>query len=156
VARLVVNDGGASFNNAELNRQDFVLQANARVVEGDSSTYLIGIFHIVASDYHFDIELNSVTDNWVVRKIWGGHQQTDTHIVGQDNVSPLGKWTLITIVARGPRAAVYLNGMPVAYFEDADFDKLGGTSLQCISIRQAVCEFDNIKFWNLANVPGLP
>ncbi|MEK7328935.1 MAG: hypothetical protein AAB217_27130 [Chloroflexota bacterium] len=53
-------------------------------------------------------------------------------------------------------AAVYLNGTPVAYFEDADFDTSGNTMLGCQSLGQAVCEFDNVKFWNLANVPGLP
>jgi len=71
-------------------------------------------------------------------------------------VSPFGITTNIMIVARGPRAAIYLNDMPVAYLEDADFDTSGGTGLFCQSLGQGVCEFDNVKFWNLNNVPGLP
>jgi len=61
------------------------------------------------------------------------------------------------IVARGPQAAVYLNGTPIAYLKDADFDRRSDqTVLHCESILQAVCEFDNVQFWNLDNVPGLP
>lgn len=45
--------------------------------------------------------------------------------------------------------------MPVAYLDDLDFDTSGGTGLFCNSLGQAACEFDTVKFWNLANVPGL-
>lgn len=155
VARLVVNDGAASFNNAKLNRKDFVLRVDARVVQGDSSTYIPIIFHILAPDYHFDISFNSVASVWRVRKIWDEYQGTDIAI-GQDNIRPLGEWTRVTIVARGSQGAVYLNGIPVAYLDDADFNTQGGISLQCHSLTKAVCEFDNVKFWELEKVNGLP
>jgi Tol biopolymer transport system component/predicted Ser/Thr protein kinase len=156
VARLRINDGNASYNNAALDRSyDFALQMDARVAEGDSSTYLTVFFRVVAAEYWFSLDLHSANGSWGVSKSWGDDQQTDLS-TGQDNVRPLGEWMRITIVARGPRAAVYLNDAPVAYFEDADFDRSGRTVLKCTSIHQAVCEFDNVKFWNLENVPGLP
>jgi hypothetical protein len=110
--------------------------------------------HNVAAEYWFNVELNSRNGSWIVRKKWGD-QQTDL-FTGTGDVSPLGEWTQIMIVARGPQAAFYLHGVPVAYFKDADFDRSGQTVLHCQSILQAVCEFDNVQFWNLANVPGLP
>jgi hypothetical protein len=45
----------------------------------------------------------------------------------------------------------------LAYIKDADFSRRSDqTVLHCNSILQAVCEFDNVQFWNLDNVPGLP
>ena len=41
----------------------------------------------------------------------------------------------------------------MAYFEDGDFDTAGKTLLMCTSYSEAVCEFDNFKFWDLDNVP---
>ena len=155
VARLRVYDGIASYKNTALNRKDFVLQTDARVAEGDSSTHLLVTIHVAAAEYWFNVELNSRHGSWIVRKKWGD-QQTDL-VTGIGNVSPLGEWTRIMILARGPQAAIYFNGTPIAYFEDADFDRRSDqTVLHCQSILQAACEFDNVKFWNLANVPGLP
>ncbi len=67
--------------------------------------------------------------------------------------------TLLMIVARGTQGAVYLNGIPAAYFNDPDFDVKGYTFLFCEARdpdRRGVCEFDNVKLWDLANVSGLP
>jgi hypothetical protein len=154
VARLRVNDGIASFGNEALNRKDFVLQVDARVAEGDKATQLIVNFHNLSGEYWFYLVVNSAGNTWLVDKRLAGQQPNLAG--GQGNVSPFGETTRIMIVARGPRAAIYLNGTPAAYFEDADFDTSGGTGLFCQSLGQAVCEFDNVKFWNLNNVPGLP
>jgi hypothetical protein len=155
VARSEVIDSKAHFDNANLNRKDFVLQMDIRFMEGDSSTTSVVHFHVVGAEYWFSVELSSFTGYWGVSKKWGENQQTDFN-VDRGNVNPIGEWMQVMVVARGPRAAVYLNGEPVAYFEDADFDRLGHISLTCNSITQAVCEFDNVEFWDLAKVPGLP
>ncbi len=61
------------------------------------------------------------------------------------------------IVAQGASAAIYLNDNAVAYFEDADFKNMHpDTLLFCTSTTQTVCEYNNVKIWNRANVPGLP
>ena len=154
VARLRVSDGSASLGNEALNRKDFVLQVDARVAEGDKATQLIVNFHNLSSEYWFYLTFNSTSGAWNVNKRLAGQQPTLAS--GQGNVSSFGESTRVMIVARGPQAAIYLNGIPAAYFEDAGFDTSGGTGLFCQSPGQAVCEFDNVKFWNLANVPGLP
>jgi hypothetical protein len=154
VARLEVEEKDVSFGNQALNRKDFVLQVEARVAEGDNATQLIVNFHNLSSEYWFYLDIDSAGSIWRVDKRLAG-QQTNL-ASGQGNVSPFGEPTRIIVVARGPRAAVYLNGTPVAYFEDADFDTSGSTMLFCESLRQSVCEFDNVEFWELAKVPGLP
>ena len=154
VARLEVKEKDASFGNEALNRKDFVLQLDARVAEGDKATQLIVHFHNLSGEYWFYLVVHSAGNTWLVDKHVPGDQRNLAN--GSGNVSPFGEKTRIMIVARGPRAAIYLNGTPVAYFEDADFDTSGGTGLFCQSLGQAVCEFDNVKFWNLNNVPGLP
>jgi hypothetical protein len=111
-------------------------------------------FHGLSSEYWFYVVVHSTGNTWLVDKHVPGDQRNLAN--GSGNVSPFGETTRITIVARGPRAAIYLNDTPAAYFEDADFDTSGGTGLFCQSVGQAVCEFDNVKFWNLNNAPGLP
>jgi TolB protein len=154
VVRLRVNEGSATTGNTALNRKDFVLEVQARVAEGDKATQLGVLVHTVSSEYWFRVEVTSAGNSWLVDKNVPGQQPNLAN--GTGFVSPFGEPTHILIVARGPRAAVYLNWMPVAYFDDPDFDTSGGTGLFCQSLGQAVCEFDNVKFWNLANVPGLP
>jgi two-component system response regulator MtrA len=154
VARLRVKEGNNGTGNAALNRKDFVLQLDARVAEGDKATQLIVHFHNLSGEYWFYLVVNSAGNTWLVDKNVPGDQRNLAN--GSGNVSPFGETTRIMIVARGPHAAVYLNDTPVAYFDDADFDTSGGTGLFCQSLGQAVCEFDNVKVWNLANVPGLP
>ncbi len=127
---------------------------DARVAEGDKATQLIVNLHTLSSEYWFYLVVNSAGNTWLVDKRVRGDQPNLAN--GRGNMSPFGEMTRIMIIARGARAAVYLNDSPAAYFEDADFDTSGGTGLGCQSLGQAVCEFDNVKFWNLVNVPGLP
>jgi hypothetical protein len=79
---------------------------------------------------------------------------------GSDNLSPPGETTHVTIIARGRRAAIYLNGTPTAYFDDLDFDTQGKQNknfFMCgAESSQTICEFDNIKFWNLGYIQNLP
>lgn len=154
VARLTVNDKDVSFGNEALNRKDFVLKLEARVAEGDKATQLIVNFHSLSSEYWFYVVVNSAGNTWLVDKNVPANQRNLANGIG--NVSPFSETTQIMIVARGSRAAIYLNKTPVAYFEDTDFDTSGGTGLFCQSLRQAVCEFDNVEFWDLAKVLGLP
>ena len=67
-----------------------------------------------------------------------------------------GETLTVLVVMRGEQAAVYLNGAPLAYGLDTGtsgdfifFDVIAGSG-------ETVVEFDNVKFWNLKNVPGLP
>ena len=62
----------------------------------------------------------------------------------------------IRVIARGSQFAVYINDTPVFYLRDdlypngeIDFSLSAGTGPLTV-------EFDNVKLWNLDNVPGLP
>ena len=154
VARLTVNDKDVTIGSEALNRKDFVLQLDARVAEGDKATQLIVNFHNLSSEYWFYVVVNSAGNAWLVDKNVPADQCNLANGIG--NVSPFGEFTQIMIIARGSRAAIYLNGTPVSYFDDADFDTSGGTGLFCQSLGQAICEFDNVEFWDLTKVPGLP
>ncbi len=59
-------------------------------------------------------------------------------------------------VVRGVEAVIYLNNEAILYLNDPDLDRSGMTTFGCQSIIETVCEFDNVKYWNLANVPNLP
>jgi hypothetical protein len=153
VARLGVSEKDLAIGHEALNRKNFVLQLDARVAEGEKATQLHVNFHSLPAIYWFHVEINSSNSTWLVKG-----SETGDLANGSGNVSPIGEMTRIMIVAQGSRVAIYLNGVPVAYLENADFDRLGATGigLFCESTTEGVCEFDNVKFWNLANVPGLP
>jgi hypothetical protein len=79
---------------------------------------------------------------------------------GKSNAVTLGQWMKIRIIARGSTFAVYLNDQPLSYFVN-DLHPMGAISFFAgngmgISAGDIQVEFDNVKFWNLANVPGLP
>jgi 3-keto-disaccharide hydrolase len=149
----VTNAVGA-FDNENLNHNDFVMQVDVRFLEGDNTTRAVIIFHISGESNHFDVELSFLDNRWGVQKHWAKNYQVD--IAEGRDVSPVGEWTRVLIVARGTQVAVYINENPIAYFDDLDFKVPGHTSIQCQSVAKAVCEYDNVRFWDLAKVPGLP
>jgi len=72
------------------------------------------------------------------------------------SVRPIGEANHIRIIARGPRFAFYLNDVLLAYFEESHLDAVHQIGFRCNALPEMVCEFDNVKFWNLDDVPGLP
>jgi hypothetical protein len=44
----------------------------------------------------------------------------------------------------------------VAYVQDQVLDVLHRTWFNCEGEPDGMCEFDNVKVWNLETVPGLP
>jgi WD40 repeat protein len=153
VARMRLGNADAYFANMVLNQKDFVLQVEARLAAGDAASQMAVAFHVLTPDYGYKVTLNSKLRAWSFDKAWGEFSQPAK---GSGDVSPVGEATRIVIVARGPHVAIYLNGAPVAYLDDADFDTSGQTLLICTSTSQSICEFDNVKLWRLDNVPGLP
>lgn len=137
-----------------LNRKDFVLQLDARLVKGDAASRMQVFFHGISPNYWFNLNLYSQLGAWDVGKMWRGQSQNLASGVG--NVNPIGEITRVIIVAQGRQCAIYLNGMAVAYFEDSDFNTSGQTLLFCSASSQTVCEFDNVRFWDLTNLSGLP
>jgi hypothetical protein len=63
-----------------------------------------------------------------------------------------------TLISRGSRFAVYLNDIPVTYGECAGGQNQPEFSLRAYSYGSgiALVEYDNLKIWNLDNIPDLP
>jgi len=73
------------------------------------------------------------------------------------DLDSMGQWMKVVVVARGNQFAVFINDQPMAYFVDNTIldgqNKLGAGGP---GGGRADAKFDNVKFWNLDNVPGLP
>ena len=135
--------------------KDFVLQVDARIVKGDLSSQQKVFFHSYGREYYFDFEMISGNKSWLVRKKARGQSSKIAQGIGE--VSAIGQTTRLMAVVRGDHGVIYINGKPIAYLTDPDLGiSPGAITFHCLSISEAVCEFDNVRFWNLANVPNLP
>lgn len=61
----------------------------------------------------------------------------------------------IRVIGRGSQFAVYINETSVFYLED-DLNPSGEIDLLLTAGGLVTVEYDNVKLWNLDNVPGLP
>jgi serine/threonine protein kinase len=69
----------------------------------------------------------------------------------------IGQWSKILVIARGDEFSVFVNDTFIGYFRDDTIPE-GAIGFQVFGQGEenTEVEFDNLKFWNLANVPGLP
>lgn len=136
-----------------LRSQNFVFEFDARLKSrGDMGTF----FRQQKADvwYGFFLYRNNANGYWRVNV-----SSTQTALAqGTGSTFAIGKTDQVRIIARGKQFAVYLNGQPIAYFEDATFPEAGNLmpTFAGESGKSVQGEFDNFKFWNLDNVPGLP
>ncbi len=73
------------------------------------------------------------------------------------DVVAMGQWMKVVIIARGSQFAVLVNDQPIAYFVDDTIpDGQNALNAGGPGGGRADVKFDNVKFWNLENVPGLP
>jgi len=163
VARIQINQGGGSNSISEFTymvKRDFVLQMDARLVSGDTTSKIMVTFHTHPETQQLVLELYPAMQHWDISSSWLGLMQHGA----SDAISPIGGTTQITIVVRDARFAMYLNKTPISYVDDkninfgltSDSDNSRRIFIHCQSDAQAVCEYDNIKYWNLATIPGLP
>ena len=83
--------------------------------------------------------------------------QSSTIAEGTGEVNPIGEVTRFRAIVRGDQAVIYMDGQPIVYLNDPDLGLLAGAiTFHCLSSSEGVCEFDNVKFWNLASVSSLP
>jgi hypothetical protein len=155
VARFQISQGDSCmWNDKALTGKDFVLQFDSRLVSGDTTSQIMIHFHNVTNSHHFWLSLTPAIQAWDITKQWGG--DFPMLASGEGAVSSVGETTQITMITQGSRFALYLNQTPMGFFEDRNLDNAGKTIFHCMTVSPAVCEFDNVKFWNLANIPGLP
>ena len=156
VARLQTSNGDVGmFDDTALTGKDFVLQLDSRLVSGDTTSEISVGLHNASETHKFWLFLHPAVKAWETGGVWGSNF-FGVLTSGEDAVSPVGKITHITIITRGTRFGLYLNQIPTGFFDNSDFDNAGKTQFRFTSSSPAVCEFDNVKFWNLANIPGLP
>ncbi len=148
VAVVPASEGNVYFGHHALVKQDFILQVDSRVASGNPDTNLIVNFHNRSGKNWYYLSMNIGAGKWAVLKLFDG--RLTNLAAGSGHLSPLGQATKVMIVARGTQGAVYLNGAPAGYFDDADFKVGGYTLFLCESGGEAMCEFDNVKLWDLA------
>ena len=154
VVRATLVDGNtAGLGPPWLVAKDFVLSFDSRQVSGSYGSGQTVNLGLPGGFLSFSIA--SGTRNWDSGKMWDD-QWHSVPSGGGDVVSPIGEINHILVVARGPRVAFYLNDVPVVYVEDNDFDVAHDVWFMCNGQPDIVCEFDNIKIWNLEDMPGLP
>jgi predicted Ser/Thr protein kinase len=151
VAHFRLEQAELAMEHQALVQKDFVLQLDARLAAGDATSRMRVEFRVPLPEAGYKVELFSELGGWNLEwKQWGADQFQ--RIEGKGNVSPPGETTQITIVARGPKVAIYLNGTPVFHTEDAALDVAGRAYMMCHSLSETVCEFDNVKFWDISDL----
>ena len=61
-----------------------------------------------------------------------------------------------TIIIRGDRAGLYLDGSPVFYYVSPGLDDIGEFGNFGFGCHDSFCTIDEVKFWNLNRIPELP
>ena len=155
VARFRIAQGDSCMWNEKVKlMKDFILEFDTRLVSGDTTSLIMIDFHSIESNHHFFLNLFPADWAWNIGKWWGSYFNMPS---GKDiAIGPVGMTMHTTIIVRGSQFAWYIGQTPMAFFEDIHLDNSGETFFHCSSISPAECEFDNIKYWNLANIPGLP
>jgi len=130
--------------------RDFIMEMDARIVEGKAALDLWThfIYNENPSDSKnvgFLAQPSESTWSVTIDSAQGRNSQE-----GKGNISPVGQYTHITIILTDQKVAFSLNGNPVAYFEGPFLDEPGGFHFNCDGQSTGgVCEFDNIKVWEL-------
>jgi hypothetical protein len=156
VARLQANNGDVGMTDDRvLTGKDFVLQYDVRLVSGDSTSQINMGIHYISESNKYWLNLNPAIQAWDMGGNWGD-EHFNSASGDTDALGSMGETAQITIITQGTRWALYLNQTPVGLMENNHFGIAGKTSFHCVSFSKAVCEFDNVKFWNLTDMAGLP
>ena len=148
IGRVIISAGPISPS------KDFVLEVDIRIAQGDLMSQQKVFFHSDGRIY-YSVEMRSAAQSWRLSKRL--LDQSSTIAEGTGEVNAIGETTQFRAIVRGDQGVVYLDGQPIVYLNDADLGLLAGAiQFHCLSSAEGVCEFDNVKFWNLANVPNLP
>ena len=160
---LTVADGvwGNTWTRACDHFNDFVLQADLTLVDlANNTSGRIEVYFRLASgeNYVFGFELDG--SGWYAYERKHSGRESITLGTGGMNMKVNGKDipNRLLLVAHGPRFAAYVNDMPLTYFENADIPAGEGACNFGFGAApgSVTISIDNVKAWNLANVPGLP
>jgi hypothetical protein len=135
-----------------LKSKNFVFEFQVRLL--DRPSILGAFFRQQNTNIHYSFTIHGNDNSWHVDQ---AGERRSPKMKGYDNVLPRGQSNHIVIIGKGNQFAVYLNGKPTAYFEDSTFSNAGNLmpTFGSESGQPVKGELDNVKYWNLDNVPGL-
>jgi predicted Ser/Thr protein kinase len=145
-----------SAQHSQMWASDFVFQVDVRadVLERDSGVnILLREIRLLGGSYSVSL-FPQQPGSWMIIDHADGTELAQGS--APDGVA-MGQWMKIVIIARGSQFAVFVNDQLIDYFVDGTIpdgqNKLGtgGPGGGRTDVK-----FDNVKFWNLENVPGLP
>ncbi len=131
--------------------QDFVFEVDQKLTAGINSTEQRITFHLNPTgenDYAmFSLQIYQKAGYWTFNKI----QKTSEGDIaeGRCGLNPSPESNRFTVVVQKNEFALLVNGTPIYYLQDDDLFEPGWMHLLCLSRFAAVCEWDNVKFWNL-------
>jgi alpha-tubulin suppressor-like RCC1 family protein len=138
-----------------LRARDFVLQFDLLPVES-SPNAAAGVFFHHEQGIIDQVNLNifPTEQQWFLE--YDGPHPDQTFGSGQSQHIVPGHWLTVLIVARGEEVALYFNNEPMAY--GRDIWTVGDTIFLYANAPEGIIrvDFDNILFWDLAKVSGLP
>ncbi|MFZ5918574.1 MAG: protein kinase domain-containing protein [Chloroflexota bacterium] len=155
VVRMTLREGSDAFlSSSALMFKDFVLEFDTRQTAGSPQA---------GQQLFMDLPPNG----WIMLNIAGGTgdwglvkaQDEQRQFLQQGHspaIAPLGEMNHVLVVVRNSQLAAYLNGQPIAYVQDQDFDMHRQLWFMCYGQPDVVCEFDNIQVWNLEKAAELP
>jgi hypothetical protein len=115
------------------------------------------LWRIYPNADHYRIRLRLVSETWELVRHGPSGTQPAILASGSAHINGLGTANRIAVIVNDSQFAIYLNDAPLAYFED---DALplggGGCVFDFAGSGDVTVALDNVKVWNLANVPGLP
>lgn len=163
VPQCVIADGVmlVSVDNANINLggylqgRDFLLQFEALPITVSPNASISVFFrHVQGSQTRISFDVYVAQGRWIFHRDLA--DSTEIFAEGPDTAIQPGEALTIRILARGDQTAVYLNSAPLTYATDtlADGDWIF-FNVDSPS-GQASVQFDNVKFWNLDNIPSLP
>ena len=138
-----------------LQGRDFVLQFDLLPIQS-STNAAAGVFFHHEQGIIDQVNLNIFPTEWQWNFEYDGPQTGQSFGGGQSQWIDPARWLTVMVVARGEEVALYLNNQPMAYGRDiwtvGDYIFLYANAPGGI-IR---VDFDNVLFWDLSQVSGLP
>ncbi|MBV6393878.1 MAG: hypothetical protein KPEEDBHJ_03122 [Anaerolineales bacterium] len=151
-----VGDTWMGSRHEAMSADDFVVQFDVRIPAMEFDSHLSILWRWLPSDnasYQLAF-FPSLSGAWSVGGTGGDFFFQGAN--GNSDSVRFGEWFTVIIIGRDDRFAVMLNDQPLYYFEDSQ-RPLGRVVLGMnIFSGDAIAEFDNVKYWDLANVPSLP
>ncbi len=164
VLRLTVvgaaGDTWMGSSHPAMTADDFAVQFDARAtaMEFDSHFSILWRWLPVDNSSYQLALFPGLNGDWTLGGTGSGFAGNDFLDVANGNSDSikLDEWFTVTIIGQGSRFVVLLENQPLAYFEDAR--RPSGRVVLGMNIFNgaATAEFDNVKYWNLDNVAGLP